>query len=123
MRKVNIKRIKNKKMDWNILIPALLSALVAGGGIGGFFQVKENKRAKKIENDKAAADEWKELYEKSEAKCTALGEKLDSVYGLFREEQEKRQGVEVSLARAEMCRCDKLKCGDREPPFGANKTA
>ncbi len=108
-------------MDWHTTILSLVSSLVAGGSIGGWFMIKETKRAKKIENDKSAASEWKELYEKSELKCESLGEKLDSVYALFRSEQERRQSVEIALAKIELRRCDKLKCIDREPPFGADK--
>jgi methylthioribose-1-phosphate isomerase len=112
-------------MDWTQIILAVIAAIGAAGGVGGIVQIREAKRAKKIENDKAAADEWKELYNSSEAKCDNLGKKLDEIYTLLRNEQERRQGVEIALARAELCRCDKLNCIDREPPFGggAAKTA
>jgi hypothetical protein len=90
-------------MDWSNILTVIITALASTGGIGSFLHFKEAKRAKRIENDKAAADEWKELYNKSEEKCDTLGQKLDNIYVLFRQEQEKRQAVEIALARAELC--------------------
>ncbi len=107
-------------MDWTAIIVSLGTALLAGGGITGFFQIKETKRAKKLENDRSAANEWKELYERSEAKTEKLGEKLDATYILLRKEQEEKNEWKVKCAQANFMLCRKTPCIDRDPPLGKN---
>jgi hypothetical protein len=106
-------------MDWTTIIVSLGTALLASGGIGGLFQIKEAKRAKKIENDKSAANEWKELYERSEKKADTLGEKLDRVYGDLRRVQEEKNDWKVQFAQAQFMLCRKTPCIERDPPLGS----
>lgn len=105
-------------LEWTPIIVNLLGLLAAVGGIGGIFHVRETRRAKRLENDKAVANEWKELYERAEQKSERLGEKLDAVFAKLREEQEEKHDVKVELARAKILYCDKTPCVDRHPPFG-----
>lgn len=106
-------------MDWTTIITSLIAAIASAGSLGGIFHLRETKRAKRIENDKAAADEWKELYERSEKKSETLGEKVDSVYVLLRAAEAENTTLKVAAARAELLECRKTSCADRHPPLGS----
>jgi len=96
-------------MDVATLLTTLLTTLLSGGGVAGFMQYKQNKKAKELENDKAASEQWRALYEEQMKTAQALREKLHEARALL--EEEKRQTL--------MCRfyvCEKLDCTDREPP-------
>jgi hypothetical protein len=109
-------------MDWTQILITAIGALTAAGGVGGLFQIKEARRAKRIENDRSAADEWKELYERSEAKAERLGEKLGRVYSELRKEQEGKNETKVELERAKFMLCRKTPCVERDPPLGRGES-
>jgi len=96
-------------MDVTTILTTLLTTLLSGGGVASFMQYKQNKKAKELENDKAASEQWRELYEEQTRTVQTLREKLHQERALL--EQERRQTL--------MCRfyvCEKLDCMDREPP-------
>lgn len=96
-------------MDVATLLTTLLTTLLSGGGVAGFMQYKQNRKAKELENDKAASEQWRALYEEQTKTVQSLREKLHAVRTSL--EEEKRQTL--------MCRfyvCEKLDCTDREPP-------
>lgn len=109
---------RQELMDWSSTIPALIGAIASAGGVGGIFHIRETRRAKRLENDRTAANEWKELYERSEQKCESLGVKLDELYITLRKEQEDKNALRVQLERMKLLHCDKTPCMDRHPPFG-----
>ena len=113
-------------MDWETIIAAVAGAVAAGGGIGGIVYFRENKRAKKIENDKAAAEEWKELYKQAqsdlkekEEKIDTMGLKLDKVFDEMHKKEAEFAGVVVQLTRSRFLECIKTPCTHRDPPWGA----
>ncbi len=106
-------------MDWTTIISSLGAALLTGGGITGFFQIKETRRAKKLENDRSVANEWKELYERSEKKADELGAKLDRVYIELRQAQDGNNEWKVKYAQAQLLLCRKAPCMERDPPLGS----
>ncbi len=96
-------------MDVTTLLTTLFTTLLSGGGVASFMQYKQNRKAKELENDKAASEQWRALYEEQMKTAQALREKLHEARTLL--EEEKRQTL--------MCRfyvCEKLDCTDREPP-------
>jgi len=96
-------------MDITTLLTTLLTTLASGGGVASFMQYKQNKKAKELENDRVASEQWRALYEEQARTAQALREKLHDARTLL--EEEKRQTL--------MCRfyvCEKLDCTDREPP-------
>lgn len=96
-------------MDVTTILTTLLTTLLSGGGVASFMQYKQNKKAKELENDKAASEQWRELFGEQTRTVQTLREKLHDAH--TRLEEEKRQTL--------MCRfyvCEKLDCMDREPP-------
>lgn len=96
-------------MDVTALLTTLFTTLLSGGGVATFMQYKQNRKAKELENDKAASEQWRALYEEQTKIVQALREKLHEVRTSL--EEEKRQTL--------MCRfyvCEKLNCTAREPP-------
>lgn len=109
-------------MDWNIVITAIISSLIPTGGIAGFVFFRENKRAKQLENETTASAQWRELYEKSEAKVEGLNLKVDALYkenGYLRDQND---SLKTQRAVLTMYKCEKLNCTDRQPPFGSQLT-
>lgn len=86
---------------------------------------KEEAEARKAETDNITsyAAEWKELYEKKEAKVHELDAKIDKLY-LEKEEDRKHmreimeQNQEYALKNKELeiLKCKKRGCQDRQPP-------
>lgn len=86
---------------------------------------KEEAAARKAEADNitAYAAEWKELYEKKEAKVKELDAKIDQLYvekneerERLREEQEKRAGLEMENMVLKFKKCEVRGCDKRQPP-------
>ena len=101
--------LKSFFMDASTLLTTLFTTLLSGGGVASFMQYKQNRKAKELENDKAASEQWRALYEEQTKTVQGLREKLHEIRE--RLEEEKRQTL--------MCRfyvCEKLNCTDREPP-------
>ena len=94
-----------------------------------FYDSKKRKEAAvakkaEAENITQYAAEWKELYEKKEAKVHELDEKIDQLY-LEKQEDRKRMRelldkntqLELKNQALEFIKCNNaLKCLDRDPP-------
>lgn len=110
-------------MDWiDILIPALCSLLGALGG-GSIFFVRENKRAKQIDNDNKVIDEWKEMYHEKERKCNekdaVIRQHVDKIDRLYQERNDAREEVqkkELRIQQLTWYHCTVNGCKDRKPP-------
>ncbi len=107
-------------MEWTTIITALVSTITATGGIGGLFHLRETKRAKRLENDRTAASEWKELYERMEVKNESLSTKIEGLYKKNQELRERLNTSETARAVSEVLECKKHGCFERDPPFGSN---
>ncbi len=114
-------------MDWTIIITSLVSAICAGGGIAGLINWRENKRAKKIENESNVSDMYKELLEAersdkqriTERSCKK-SEKIDNLYQRIYTLNEELNKKDILIAELQLTKCTKVKCADRTPPFGTN---
>lgn len=86
---------------------------------------KEEANARKVETDNITsyAAEWKELYEKKEAKVQEQDKKIDQLYAeknedrlRIRELMEKNTTLELENQKLTVKRCDVRGCGKRQPP-------
>lgn len=98
----------------------------------GAFQFYDSKKRKEAavakkaeaENITQYAAQWKELYEKKEAKVHELDEKIDQLYlekqsdrDKMRELLDKNTQLELKNQALEFLKCNNaLKCLDRDPP-------
>lgn len=109
-------------MDWTTVIVSLLSGLLSGGGLAGLVFFKENKRNKQLQNETMASSQWKDLYEKSEAKVEAQGKKIDSLYKDKERQRDQIDSLKTQKAVLVVYKCKMLGCALREPPFGCENT-
>lgn len=107
-------------MDWTPIIVNLAGLIAACGGFSGIVTLKENRRAKKLENDKSAASEWKELYTETKEEVKELNKKIDELYGVLKDQRETIDALNTQVAVSRLCECKKISCPERDPPFGTN---
>lgn len=111
-------------MDWTTILVAAVSALISGGGIAGLVFFRENKRARQLENEATASSQWRELYEKSEAKVESQSLKIDALYKENGYLRDQNNSLTTQKAVLTMYKCEMPECANRKPPFGSqlNKT-
>lgn len=109
-------------MDWGTIMIAVVGSVVGGGGLAGLFvpfmNRKEKKRSAQIENMAKINDEWKRLADERGAKIDKLNDKIDSLYGDMTEYRRQLDEANTRAAVAEIMKCVRTGCTDREPPFG-----
>lgn len=106
-------------MDWSTVIIAIVSALVSGGGIAGIVFFKENKRARQLQNETTASAQWRELYDKAEAKVESQNKKIDALYKENGYLRDHNNSLTTQKAVLTMYKCESLGCATRKPPFGS----
>lgn len=98
--------------------------------IGVFMFYDSKKRREAAQAEKAEADnisqyatEWKELYEKKEAKVHELDTKIDQLYLEKNEDRERIRDLQSKNAKLELenqalnfKKCEVRGCKDRKPP-------
>ena len=97
----------------------------------GAFQFYDSKKRKEVaaakkaeaENITQYASEWKELYEKKEAKVHELDIKIDQLYLEKNEDRERIRDLQAKNAKLELenqalnfKKCEVRGCKDRKPP-------
>lgn len=106
-------------MDWTTVLTGLISALISGGGLMGVFYMKENKKAKQLENESTASSQWMELYEKSAQKNEKLQTKLDASYKENSMLRDTNNNLTTQNAVLKVYKCESISCNNRKPPFGS----
>jgi hypothetical protein len=105
-------------MDWMSLLSSIAAAILTGGGITAFLHRKENKRAKQLENETTASSQWRELYERAEARAEALSAKVDELYKKLGYIRDQNNGLTTQNAVLKILKCKRIECSDRQPPIG-----
>lgn len=105
-------------MDWMSLLSSIVTAILTGGGITAFLYRKENKRAKQLENETTASSQWRELYERAEARADALSVKVDELYKKLSFLRDENNGLTTQNAVLKILKCKRIECSDRQPPIG-----
>ncbi|MCM1301896.1 MAG: hypothetical protein NC226_09260 [Bacteroides cellulosilyticus] len=118
-------------MNWITGIVALLGGI---GGLGGicsiFLFYRENKRAKQLDNEHKANEEWQGLVEQYKEHVKDLEEtvkakdnKIDSLYNANNELRKRNDKLSSTVAALTILRCKVVGCTSRIPPMGSRENA
>ena len=104
----------------------LISLLLGGGGLIALFLITERKTKAQMENTAQALAEWQKIVEHSHQDLKEAKERAKELQDLYliqfdintklRKELDEKN---TKIAVLSLLRCRKLKCIDREPPYGS----
>ena len=104
----------------------LISLLLGGGGLVALFLITERKTKAQMENTAQAIAEWQKIVERSHQDLKEAKERAKELEDLYlvqfdintklRKELDEKN---TKIAVLSLLRCRKLKCIDREPPYGS----
>ena len=104
----------------------LIPLLLGGGGIIALFLITERKTKAQMENTAQAISEWQKIVERSHQDLEEAKERAKELQDLYlvqfdintklRQELDEKN---TKIAVLSLLRCRKLKCIDREPPYGS----
>lgn len=104
----------------------LISLLLGGGGLITLFLITERKTKAQMENTAQAIAEWQKIVERSHQDLKETKERAKELQDLYlvqfdintklRKELDEKN---TKIAVLSLLRCRKLKCIDREPPYGS----
>ncbi len=104
----------------------LISLLLGGGGLVALFLITERKTKAQMENTAQAIAEWQKIVERSHQDLEEAKERAKELQDLYlvqfdintklRKELDEKN---TKIAVLSLLRCRKLKCIDREPPYGS----
>ena len=104
----------------------LISLILGGGGVITLFLITERKTKAQMENTAPAIAEWQKIVERSHQDLKEAKERAKELQDLYlvqfdintklRKELDEKN---TKIAVLSLLRCRKLKCIDREPPYGS----
>ena len=104
----------------------LISLILGGGGLITLFLITERKTKAQMENTAQAIAEWQKIVERSHQDLEEAKKRAKELQDLYlvqfdintklRQELDKKN---TKIAVLSLLRCRKLKCIDREPPYGS----
>ena len=104
----------------------LISLLLGGGGLITLFLITERKTKAQMENTAQAIAEWQKIVERSHKDLEEAKERAKELQDLYliqfdintklRQELDEKN---TKIAVLSLLRCRKIKCIDREPPYGS----
>ena len=104
----------------------LISLLLGGGGLITLSLITERKTKAQMENTAQAIAEWQKIVERSHQDLKEAKERAKELQDLYlvqfdintklRQELDEKN---TKIAVLSLLRCRKLKCIDREPPYGS----
>lgn len=117
--------------DWITGIVALLGGI---GGLGGlcsiFLFYRENKRAKQLDNEHKANEEWQGLVTQYKGRVQDLEEtvktkdsKIDNLYKDNNELRKRNDKLSSKCAVLRITHCKVVGCANRIPPMGSRENA
>lgn len=103
----------------------LIIALLGGGGLIAIFLVSEKKTAAMLENIAKANEEWKKIIDRQteenntlRSENATLQEKYHQQFDINTALRQEIDTKNTKIAVLSLLRCKKLRCIDREPPYG-----
>ena len=104
----------------------IISLILGGGGLVALFLITERKTKAQMENTAQAIAEWQKIVERSNQDLKEAKERAKELQDLYlvqfdintklRQELDEKN---TKIAVLSLLRCRKLKCIDREPPYGS----
>ena len=104
----------------------IISLLLGGSGLVALFLITERKTKAQMENTAQAIAEWQKIVERSHQDLKEAKERAKELQDLYlvqfdintklRKELDEKN---TKIAVLSLLRCRKLKCIDREPPYGS----
>lgn len=124
-------------MDWTQIIVTLLTLLISGGGIVTLVTLKEKKTNLLLENiaqlvhsNSDTNKEWRDIAAELSARCKEYKAEIDKkdskIEDLYAEKDALRQQLDderTGRAVAELLKCTKIGCTERQPPFAGEFNA
>ena len=104
----------------------LITVLLGSGGLIAIFLVSEKKTAAMLENIAKANEEWKKIIDRQteenntlRSENATLQEKYHQQFDINTALRQEIDTKNTKIAVLSLLRCRKLKCIDREPPYGS----
>lgn len=102
-----------------------IAEIAITGGLLALVTIRDKKTAAILDNYDRVIKSWEETATERHARAEELkadldkkDKKIDELYSEVTELRNALDDERTKRARAEMLKCHKLKCIDREPPFG-----
>lgn len=110
-------------MNWTQIIITLITS----GAFIGLFTIRERKTELMLNNASKLNDGWmqlanerQEMLKEKDKKLDEKDEKIDEQYRISSSLRHKLDDANTRAAVAELMICDKVGCGDRNPPLGTH---
>ena len=114
-------------MDWTQVLTTLITILIPTGGFLGLFTIREKKTELMLQNASKLNDGWtqlanerQEMIKEKDKKIEEKDAKIDELYRINSSLRHKLDDSNTRAAVAEVMLCDKVGCGDRNPPLGTH---
>ena len=105
-------------------IVSAISTLVVALGGGSLLYHKQNKIAKKIENESSQSAEWRKLYDEMKGELQNKDSKIDELYkerkkydADIADLRKRITDLEIMLKGERIYRCELMDCKNRKPPM------
>lgn len=127
-------------VEWGTIVLSAIVSLLSAGGLGWIVTVKEDKRAKSLDNESKknaieekkrndVIEEWKDIATEERKRADELNKSVhekeaaniakDEIISDLRTKLDERN---TYCAVAELLKCEDLQCSSRHPPFGMKET-
>ncbi|HBH09071.1 MAG TPA: hypothetical protein DDX40_06700 [Rikenellaceae bacterium] len=111
-------------MDWTSIIVTLITS----GAFTTIYFLGDRKTASVLDNVSKTIDQWRGLVDEYKNESEALRQqladkdvKIDQLYKSIGTLRDRGDKLSSRVAYLNAFRCKKIKCMDREPPFGSVK--
>lgn len=125
--------------EWINIVITFLTSILGAGSIGWLFTIKEDRKAKQLENKKKASeiddfkkdqviDNWEKLYNESKDREKELTDFIRALNAKVVDRERDISELRLKLdtknslySSLEMWKCKKANCSERIPPFGTKE--
>lgn len=97
---------------------AEIGALLAGGGLAGALFYRERKRGEQLKNETTASEQWRALFERSDADVRQRDSKIDKLYNEIAHLRTENNHLSTEVAVLTVHKCEVKGCAKRQPPSG-----